>query len=80
MENKLFDKSVPVSMQNFLDFLKLAGHVYESISNRDVDDNDNKIDYNALAAHDLVNGLINIKSGHNPKLDVSDESNDKNGN
>lgn len=80
MENKLFNKSVSISMQNFLDFLKLAGHVHESISNRDVDDNDNQIDYNALAGHDLVNELINSKSSHSPKLDISDENNDKNGN
>lgn len=80
MENKLFDKSVPISMQNFLNFLKLAVHVHESISNRDVDDNDNQIDYNELATHDLVNGFINLKSGHSTKLDVTDENNDKNGN
>lgn len=80
MENNLFDKSIPISTRKFLDFLKLAGHVHESISNRDVDNNDNQINYNALADHDLVNGFISLKSGHSPKLDISDENNDRNSN
>lgn len=79
MATKSFEKNAPISMQDFLDFLKLACHVHESIAVvHDKDDKEKEIDYTALAKNDLVNGLINsTKSGQSPKLDVIDD--DKNG-
>lgn len=87
VESKNFDekfnngnRTMSISIHDFLDFLKLTCHVHESINRRDTDENIESIDYNALAKNELVNSLISSKSGQSPKSDANDEnSNDKNG-
>lgn len=69
-----------VSTSEFLDFLKLASRVHESIILKD--DNASALDYNALAKNELVNSLVNVKSGQSPKSNGATDdssSNEKNG-
>lgn len=68
---------IPTS--EFLDFLKLACHVHESIILKD--ENATALDYNTLAKNELVNSLVNLKSGQSPKSNGAEEScgNEKNG-
>lgn len=69
----------PISTSKFLDFLKLACCVHESIILKD--DSGIALDYNALAQNEFVNALVNPKSGQSPKSNGADDgsSNDKNG-
>lgn len=73
------NQSSPVSTSEFLDFLKLASRVHESIILKD--EQAQTLDYNALAKNELVNTLVNLKSGQSPKSNGADDScsNDKNG-
>lgn len=67
-----------VSTSEFLDFLKLASRVHETIILKDV--NAPALDYNALAKNELVNSLVNIKYGKSPKAIGEDSSSiEKNG-
>lgn len=86
MENKHTDKSDinndnhnhsgPICTSDFLDFLKLACQVHESIILKD--DTGKTLDYNALAKNELVNTLVNSKSGQSPKSNgVEDNGSDK---
>lgn len=79
--NQDSNSQVPISTSVFLDFLKLACRVHESIILKDGQENGKSIDYNALAKTELVNALINSKSGQSPPSNGTDESsfNDKNG-
>lgn len=88
MENKHIDKldnnsescnqTGSISTSEFLDFLKLTCRVHESIILKD--DNGKPLDYNALAKNELVNALVNLKSGQSPKSNGLDEScSDRNG-
>lgn len=80
MENKHTDKldndsgnhSGQIGTSEFLDFLKLACRVHESIILKD--DTGKTIDYNALAKNELVNTLVNSKSGQSPKSNVTDDN------
>lgn len=75
------DNSQPgvISTSEFLNFLKLACNVHESIILKD--ETATALDYNALAKNELVNGLLNLKSGSSPKSNGAEEScgNEKNG-
>lgn len=69
-----------VSTSEFLNFLKLASRVHESIILKD--DNAPAINYNALAKNELVNSLVNVKSGQSPKSNGATDdssSHEKNG-
>lgn len=66
-----------ISTSEFLNFLKLACHIHESIILKD--ENAAALDYNALAKNELVNSLVNLKSGSSPKSIGAEESNEKNG-
>lgn len=81
MENNHFDKSKEnssrnstVALHDFLDFLKLTCQVHESITLKDTDENQQKIDYNALAKNELVNSLISLNSDQSPKSDTVEEN------
>lgn len=93
MENKQIDskmdgnyessnQSQPISTSEFLDFLKLACRVHESIILKNGPDNEKSFDYNALAQNELVNLLVNLKSNQSPKSNGADDGchHDKNGN
>lgn len=71
------NQSGPISTSKFLDFLKLACRVHESIILKD--DSGTALDFNALAQNELVNALVNSKSGQSPKSNGADDggSNDK---
>lgn len=73
------NQSGPISTSKFLDFLKLACRVHESIILKD--DSGKALDYNALAKNELVNALVNSKSGQSPKSNGNEDgsSNEKNG-
>lgn len=76
------DGASSISMQNFLDFLKLSSRVHESISNKNAVDAEKQIDYTTLAKNELVNGLINNSklSKSFIKTEIPDSENcDKNG-
>lgn len=80
LDNDNSNQSGPISTSKFLDFLKLACRVHESIILKD--DSGKALDYNALAKNELVNTLINSKSGQSPKSNGTEDggSNDnKNG-
>lgn len=88
MENKQIDKldnigecsnqTGSITTSEFLDFLKLTCRVHESVILKD--DNGKPLDYNALAKNELVNALVNLKSGQSPKSNGPEEScSDKNG-
>lgn len=68
-----------ISTCEFLNFLKLACHVHESIILKD--ETATALDYNALAKNELVNSLLNLKSGSSSKSNGAEESgsNEKNG-
>lgn len=68
-----------ISTSEFLDFLKLTCNVHESIILKD--ENATALDYNTLAKNELVNSLVNLKSGQSPKSNGVEEScgNEKNG-
>lgn len=67
-----------ISTSEFLNFLKLACHVHETIILKD--ENASALDYNALAKNEFVNGLVNLKSGQSPKSHGADDGNiEKNG-
>lgn len=69
-----------ISTSEYLNFLKLACHVHESIILKD--ETAAALDYNALAKNELVNSLLNLKSGSSPKSSGAEESsggNEKNG-
>lgn len=69
----------PIKTPEFLDFLKLACRVHESVILKN--DNGKALDYNSLAKNELVNALLNSKSGQSPKSNGIEDgfSNDKNG-
>lgn len=70
------NQSKPITTCEFLDFLKLACRVHESIILKD--ENGKPLDYNALAKNELVNALVNSKSNQSPKSNgVEDNFNDK---
>lgn len=79
INNDNSNQSGPISTSEFLDFLKLACRVHESIILKD--EGAKALDYNALAKNELVNALVNSKSGQSPKSNATDDggSNDKNG-
>lgn len=80
LDNDNSNQSGPISTSKFLDFLKLTCRVHESIILKD--ESGKALDYNALAKNELVNTLINSKSGQSPKLNGAEDggSNDnKNG-
>lgn len=87
METKHTDKSDndsgnhsgPISTSEFLDFLKLACHVHETIILKN--ENGQNVDFNALAKYELVNTLLNSKSGQSPKSNANEDggSKEKNG-
>lgn len=68
-----------ITTSEFLDFLKLACNVHESIILKD--ENATALDYNALVKNELVNSLANLKSDQSPKTNGAEEScgNEKNG-
>lgn len=88
MESKELDK-VNLKRENppgtvttveFLDFLKLACSVHESIILKN--GNGHVLDYNAIAKNEIINSLLSNKSGQSPKsngLDDNGNSSEKNG-
>lgn len=75
------NQSESISTSEFLDFLKLACRVHESIILKDGHESRKPLDYNVLAKNELVNTLLTSKLGQSPKSnDRADEScNEKNG-
>lgn len=69
----------PISTSTFLNFLKLACTVHESIILKN--ENEKLLDYNALAKNELVNALLNLKSIQSPKSTATEDASgsDKNG-
>lgn len=61
-----------ITTSEFLNFLKLACHVHESIILKD--EAAAALDYNALAKNELVNSLLNLKSGSSPKSSGAEEN------
>lgn len=61
-----------ISTSEFLNFLKLACNVHESIILKD--ETVAALDYNALAKNELVNSLLSLKSGLSPKSNGESEN------
>lgn len=72
-------QSGPIETAEFLNFLKLACRVHESIILKD--DSEKSLDYNALAKNEFVDILLHSKPGQSPKsCGIEDSSNsEKNG-
>lgn len=69
-------RSGPIETAEFLNFLKLACRVHESIILKD--DSDKTLDYNSLAKNEFVDILLNSKSGQSPKSNGIEDG-EKNG-
>lgn len=76
MQHGKDDKYNSISMQNFLDFLKITCQVHESITAKEGCSTASALDYNKLAKNELVNSLLSSKapSSLSPKAAESDNS------
>lgn len=76
MQHGKDDKQNSISMQDFLDFLKITCQVHESITAKEGCSTASTLDYNKLAKNELVNSLLNAKpaSSLSPKAAESDNS------
>lgn len=64
-----------ITMDEFLDFLKITCQVHETITSKNNNENNtNQIDYNQLANNELVNRLLSEKSNLSAKKDSADEN------